>query len=106
MSSRQCPERIGVVLRDLLRSAEHHHSTLRRIQGEWKRVVGRSLAAHTRPVSLRRGRLVVQVDRPGDGFALSFERPRVLMSLRQLASEPVEELVMRPGEPPNRRTVR
>jgi hypothetical protein len=47
-------------------------------------------------VGLQRGRLIVRVDQPGDGFALSFERTRVVEELRRVTGGRVTELVIRP----------
>lgn len=69
------------------------------IQRAWPKVVGRQLAAHAQPVSLRRGRLVVSVDRPGESFALTFKRVDVMAQLNQLVDGAVHELVIRPGNP-------
>lgn len=91
-------ERIDAVIPAVLRQLEHQQSALGATQQEWARLVGKRLAAHTKPVSLRGGRLVVHVERPGDGFALSYARPELLERLRSLAQGKVEEIVIRPGE--------
>ncbi len=92
------PQRIGPLVHDVLRLVGERHSALAAIQRDWRRLVGKGLAAHTRPVSLRRGRLTVHVERPGDSFALSYQRPRLLERLREAAPGRVEELVLRPGD--------
>jgi len=92
------PERIGAILPRVVKDAQRRHGTLADIQTRWRRLVGRSLAAHTRPVSVRRGRLVVHVDRPGDSYALSFQRAALLARLRDATDGHIEELVVRPGE--------
>ena len=91
-------ERIDAVIPAVLRQLEHQQSVLGATQQEWARLVGKRLAAHTKPVSLRGGRLVVHVERPGDGFALSYARPELLERLRSLTQGKVEEVVIRPGE--------
>ena len=92
-------ERIGTLLPKVLRQTATRQKTLRSIQRRWKRLVGKSLAAHTKPVSLRKGRLVVHVAEPGDSFVLTYERPRILKRLKTAsAEETVEDLVFRAGD--------
>jgi len=92
------PQHVGPVIRDVLRLARAQHGALAAIQQDWGRLVGKALAAHTRPVSLRSGRLTVHAERPGDSFALSYQRPQLLERLRAAAAGRVEEIVVRPGE--------
>ena len=91
-------ERIGAVIPSVIRELEHQRGPLQTAQETWARLVGRKLAAHTRPVSLRRGRLVVHVERSGDGFALTYAKPELLERLRNATQGKVEEIVIRPGE--------
>lgn len=93
------PERIGALVPGVLRRVEQAHGALFAVQREWRRLVGGPLAAHTRPVSLRRGRLTVQADRPGDSFTLHYLRATLLPRVREVTGGRVEELVVRPGEP-------
>ncbi len=90
-------QRIGSLIPEVMKHTAHTHGPLFTIQREWSRLVGKPLAAHTKPVSLKRGRLVVYADRPGDNFALSYERPRLLAQLQILTSGHVEEIVIRAG---------
>ena len=96
MSAPRRSDRIGALLPGVLKKVEQTHQALFRIQRRWARLAGKPLASHTRPVSLRQGRLVVQADRPGDGFALSYARPAVLQRIRAV-SPGVQELIIRPG---------
>lgn len=91
-------ERIGGIVSRILQRAAQTHGTLLTIQQGWGKLVGRALAAHSRPVSLRRGRLTIHVDHPGDGYALSYLQGRLLTKLREAAGGKVEELVIRPGD--------
>ena len=85
------------VIDDILQHAAKTHRPLFAIQRRWPRLVGKQLAAHTRPVSLRRGRLVVHADRPGDSFALNYARPKLLKQLQDASPGGVEEIVIRAG---------
>lgn len=91
-------QRIGQVLPRVLRRAARQRLTLEAAQRAWKRLVGRRLAEHTRPVSLGGGRLIVHVEHPGDGFALSYQRPQLLEGLRAATKGKVTELVIRAGD--------
>ena len=91
-------EQIGSVLAGVLTQARQRSGELAALQGRWGRLVGRALAAHTRPVSLRRGRLVVHAEQPGDGFTLSYQRQRLLERLQTKMRGKIEEIVIRPGE--------
>ena len=88
---------VGALIHEVLQRAAREHRPLFAIQRRWPRLVGKQLAAHTRPVSLRRGRLVVHVDRPGDSFALNYARPKLLQQLQAASSGGVEEIVIRAG---------
>ncbi|MBI2174967.1 MAG: DUF721 domain-containing protein [Candidatus Omnitrophica bacterium] len=71
------------------------------IQKSWPRWVGNDLAAHTRPVSFRSGRLTVLVERPGDSFTLRYQIPQLLRFLKAATQDKAEEIIIRPGEPSN-----
>ena len=88
---------VGALIHEVLRRAAREYRPLFAIQRRWPRIVGKQLAAHTRPVSLRRGRLVVHADRPGDSFALNYARPKLLKQLQAASPGGVEEIVIRAG---------
>ena len=91
------PQRIHAVIERVLKDVGQRHSALFAIQHDWGKLVGKRLAAHTRPVSLRKGRLVVQAARPGDSFTLSYQRTELLERLRAATQGHIEEIVIRPG---------
>lgn len=88
---------IGAVLPGVLRQAGTKHETLAALQQAWPKLVGRALAAHTRPIGLRGGRLTVQADRPGDSFLLGYQRGTLLKRVQAATQGGVEELLVRPG---------
>ena len=88
---------VGALIPDMLRRTAREHRPLFAIQRRWSRLVGKQLATHTRPVSLRRGRLVVHADRPGDSFALNYARPKLLKQLQGVGRGGVEEIIIRAG---------
>ena len=93
------PESLAALLPHVLKRVEEHHAGLAEVRRVWSGLVGRPLARHTHPVSLRHGRLVVSAERPGDSFLLSYKRPQLLEQLRKITDGRVEELIVRPGEP-------
>ena len=85
------------VIDDILQHAAKTHRPLFIIQRRWRRLVGKQLAAHTRPVSLRRGRLIVHAEHPGDSFALNYARPKLLEQLQDKEAGGVQEIIIRAG---------
>lgn len=55
----------------------------------WPEVVGRDRAAHTQPVGVRNGVLVVQADDPAYAEALKWEKQLILQRLGSLLGEDV-----------------
>ncbi len=47
----------------------------------WPEVVGRDLAAHTQPIGVRRGVLLVQADDPAYGDSLAWQERQLLQRL-------------------------
>ena len=97
--TRRPPEAIGLVIPRVLKRAKQRRGPLVSIQRSWSRLVGKALAEHTRPVGLQRGRLIVCAELPGDGFALRYERARLLGRLQAATKGKVEDIVIRPGDP-------
>jgi len=90
--------RIGTLIPTVLRRAATRHKLLFTIQRQWPSLAGQALAAHTKPVSLRRGRLIVHAEQSGDSFALNYARPRLLERLKKITQGHVEEVVIRVGD--------
>jgi predicted nucleic acid-binding Zn ribbon protein len=55
----------------------------------WEEIVGASVAAHARPVSLVRGALVVAVDQPGWATQLRYLGPKLVARITEAAGEGV-----------------
>ena len=64
----------------------------------WGALFRKDIAAHVRPVALRRGTLYVQTDEPGAHFTMSLRKPELIEHLRR-AGYQVDEIVVRIGEP-------
>ena len=93
-------EAIRGLIPAVLQHVEREHGALATVQRAWRKAVGSRLAAHAKPVSLRRGRLVVYVDRPGDSFTLNYERAKLIERLRAATGGKIDELIIRPGAAP------
>lgn len=91
------PVNINTLLKSVLSGAKERTQVITDIQNRWTKVVGGQLAKHSKPVSLRRGLLVVNVDRPGDNYTLSLRKQELLHQLQEVAEGLVKELVIRPG---------
>ena len=98
------PQRLGNIVAGVLKHVGEQHGALFTIQREWSQLVGRRLATHTKPVSLRRGHLVVVAERPGDSFSLSYQRAQLLERIQASTKDRVEEIIIRPGDPSTRAT--
>ena len=90
-------EALGAILPGIRRAQQDAQRPLAIIQEAWPKLAG-VLAAHSKPVSLRKGRLVVHVDQHGDKFALSYQRPQLLEKLNGVSESTVVEIVFRDGE--------
>lgn len=70
--------------------------TVEGVFGRWNEIVGEQVAAHTRPLSLRKESLVVAVDDPAWAPELRFLEPEILRRVREvLGVEGVERLEVR-----------
>lgn len=65
----------------------------------WRKVVGRTLAKHSKPASFRSSRLIVNVDSSGYLYELTIKRAQILRKLKKkFKKKPLEELQFRIGE--------
>jgi predicted nucleic acid-binding Zn ribbon protein len=73
----------------------------------WEQVVGSSVAAHARPVTLRDGLLVVAVDQPAWATQINYLRADLLLRLSEAAGPGVvREVEVRVDNPGRSRRVR
>lgn len=72
--------RLGDVLRRWIAESGDAAEASALFQG-WSDVVGAELAAHTRPVEVERGRLIVAADHPGWMHLLRTSEPAILRRL-------------------------
>jgi predicted nucleic acid-binding Zn ribbon protein len=64
---------------------------LEAVFARWPEAVGPVIAAHSRPVSMSSGTLVVAVDEPGWATELRYLAAGVLERLKEVAGQPVAE---------------
>lgn len=98
MAARHKPQRLGDLVPGVLQAVRRNSRPVACLQQRWTRLVGPELAGHTKPVSLRRGRLIVHAEQPGDSYALQFQREAILKRVRRASGGRVEELVVRIGD--------
>lgn len=91
-------ERLGETLRRWLSESGEAADAAALFQG-WKDVVGPELAAHTRPVEVERGRLIVAADHPGWVQLLRAREPAIVRRLgRSHASLGIARIVTVHGD--------
>jgi predicted nucleic acid-binding Zn ribbon protein len=62
-------------------------SGVHQVFDRWSEVVGEGMAAHTRPLSIDAGALVIATDEPGMATNLRFLEPQLLKRLAELIGE-------------------
>ena len=94
------PTPIGALIPGVIQRVTAQHQPLRDLQQHWERLVGKELAAHTRPVRVRGSTLYIQTDDPGANFLLSLEKPRILANIRSQTKQQIDDVIVRAGELP------
>jgi len=90
---------LGEVLAKVLRdSGLGRTSVLAKIQSNWPKAAGKTIAAHAFPEALRDGRLTIVVDSSAWMNQLSMLSPSLLENIRAVAPE-VAELRFKAGKP-------
>lgn len=88
---------IGDLIPKILAETTKKHQALHQLQEQWARLVGKTLADHTKPVSIRRGIVYVHADQPGASYTLSLKKTTLLKRVEAAAGCPVSDLVVRAG---------
>ena len=91
-------EHIGALIQTVLGHTAKQQELLFTLQRQWSELVGCAMARHTKPVNLRRGRLVIHARQPGEHFTLNYQRLRLLEKLRALTDGRVDDLIVRAGD--------
>lgn len=87
----------GDLIPKVLRETTKRHESLHRMQEEWPRIVGKSLADRSKPVAIRRKRLYVHVSEPAASFELTMKKPHVLAKAHAIVGEELVDVVPRAG---------
>ena len=96
--TKRASKTIGELLPHVLKETSEKHQTLQRFERQWRQLVGREIAQHTKLVSFRRGTLYVQTDHPGASFTVQLDKPRLLQRLNGAGTQKVDDIVIRPGD--------
>ncbi len=97
---RKKPEKLSLTLSKLLtaRGMASHLSEYR-ILGQWEKTVGRTIAAHARPVSVRGKKLFLAVDSTAWMQQLSLLKPEIIEKVnRGLGREAIKDMTLNLGE--------
>lgn len=77
--------------RPLAESLQRYRTTLTAVAEKWTDVAGEAVAEHARPVAVRDGALVVEVDDPAWGSQLKWLGTNLLARLTEVLGEPVAD---------------
>ncbi len=90
----------GLVKKVIKRIGPGGRFTEEEIASVWARAAGRKAAKHTRPVSLRRSVLIVNVDGSGWLYELTTKKREIIKKLarRGIAGKKIKEIRLRIGE--------
>jgi len=97
---RKKPERIDGVIKSLIEKLDKEaRPTSEDIEAIWKDVAGDKAARHAKPVSLRKKRLIVNIDGSSWLYELTLKKESLLSALKnKLGEDKIKELQFRIGE--------
>lgn len=88
------PEAIKTIVKRILTTIDKDHNN---IYSAWEKAISGRLRKHTKPVHIKRGTLVVNVDNPGWLYTLSLDKERLLKILNMYIKE-IKDIRLRIGE--------
>lgn len=93
-------ERIDSVVRSIIKKLDKQSNpTSEDIAKIWGEIAGKKAASHTKPASLRKKRLVINVDGSSWLYELTLKKRELLAELKKrLGGDKIEELQFRIGE--------
>ncbi len=93
-------ERIDSVVKSIIEKLDKQpNPTSDEMEKVWEGVVGKKASAHTKPASLRKKRLVINVDGSGWLYELTLRKDELLAALKKkLGEDKIRELQFRIGE--------
>jgi predicted nucleic acid-binding Zn ribbon protein len=87
------------VLKGIIKDLGKKRLTEEEIKKAWGSAVGKKAASHTKPVSLKKARLVVNVDRSAWLYELTLKKREILEKLQaKLEAKKIKEIRFRIGE--------
>lgn len=97
---RRDPERIDSVIKSLIEKLDKSSGpTSDSIEKIWKEIAGRKASSHSKPTSLRKKRLIINVDGSSWLYELTLRKNELLAGLKKrLGKDKIEELQFRIGE--------
>ena len=97
---KQKPERIDSIVKAIITKLDKGaNPTSDEIENIWKEIAGEKAFRHTKPASLRKKRLVINVDGSSWLYELTLRKKELLAGLKKkMGSDKIEELQFRIGE--------
>ena len=94
------PERIDSVVKSIIQKLDKQSNpTSDDMENIWKKVAGKKAFPHTKPASLRKKRLVINVDGSTWLYELTLRKDELLTGLKKrLGEDKIKELQFRIGE--------
>jgi len=94
------PEKLEDIIKTFIGKLDASpRSTSEEMAGVWKRACGGTLAAHSKPSSLRKKKLAVNVENPGWLYEFSLKKGEILKRLKEeLGPDKVDQIQFRIGE--------
>jgi predicted nucleic acid-binding Zn ribbon protein len=94
------PERIETIVKSIIEGLDRQSNpTSDEIGSIWKEVAGKKAFIHAKPASLRKKRLVINVDGSGWLYELTLRKKELLAGLKnRLGKDKIKELQFRIGE--------
>ena len=94
------PERIDSIVKSVIGKLDKEaNPTSNEINSIWKEVAGKKAIRHTKPTSLKKKHLVVNVDGSGWLYELTLRKKELLTGLKKrLGKDKIKELQFRIGE--------
>ena len=87
------------VLKDIISGLGKKRLTEEEIKKAWRSAVGKKASSHSRPTTLKKARLVVNVDRSPWLYELTLEKREILKKLEaKLKGKKIKEIRFRIGE--------
>ncbi len=93
-------ERIDSVVKSLMEGLDKHSNpTAEDIEGIWREIAGKKASSHTKPASLRKKHLIINVDGSSWLYELTLRKGELLSKLKkELGKDKIKELQFRIGE--------